>query len=132
MRNVLIGEILGPEPDEAKNDARERSVRDGIWKTVARAAARIPFMDEVVAAYYCALDPATPTRTRAILLAALAYFVMPLDWIPDFMIGFGFTDDLAVLAAALSAVKGSLTENHRRAAREALDRLRNRDMAGAD
>lgn len=120
MDKVLIGEILEPETDEEKNARRETRVRTGFWHTFRKAARRLPFGEDVVAAYYCALDPGTPTRTRAILLAALAYFVLPTDWVPDFIAGFGFTDDIAVLAAALGAVRGNLREAHYAAARRIL------------
>jgi uncharacterized membrane protein YkvA (DUF1232 family) len=59
-------------------------------------------------------------RVRGILLASLAYFVLPLDTIPDFLIGFGFTDDIAVLLAAFNAVRGNITPAHREAARKAI------------
>ena len=73
-----------------------------------------------MAAYYCALDKHTPTRVRGILLAALAYFVLPVDVIPDFIVGFGFTDDVAVLTAAIGAVRRHMTPAHYAAARAAL------------
>ena len=79
-------------------------------------------MDEVVAAYYCALDRNTPLRAKGILLAALAYFILPADTIPDVVLGFGFTDDIAVLTAAITAVRAHMTPAHRLAAKEALDR----------
>lgn len=120
MDKVLIGEILGPETDPAVTAGREERVRASFWNTVRKAARRIPFMQDVVAAYYCALDPATPARTRTILLAALAYFVLPADFVPDFIAGFGFTDDMTVLAAALAAVRGSMKDVHFDAARRAL------------
>ncbi|MEM1047145.1 MAG: YkvA family protein [Pseudomonadota bacterium] len=107
-------EILGPE------EQREEKVRAGFWPTFKKAASRIPFSDEVVASYYCALDPKTPNRVRFLLLAALAYFVVPLDTVPDFILGLGFGDDIAVLSTALAAVRGSITDAHRDAAREAL------------
>lgn len=107
-------EIIGPEKD------RERRVRRDFWKVARRAARAIPFMDEVVAAYYCALDPQTPPRVRALLLAALAYFVMPLDLVPDFLIAVGFTDDITVLAAVLAMLRTNITDRHREAARRAL------------
>ncbi|XOV85685.1 MAG: YkvA family protein [bacterium] len=44
-------------------------------------------------------------KTIVILVAALLYFVMPLDVIPDFLLGFGFVDDAAVLVYAFSALK---------------------------
>lgn len=119
MKEGKIVEILAPV-DRDEEERREARVHDRIWRTARRAARQIPFMDEVLAGYYCALDPNTPTRVRGILLAALAYFVLPLDSIPDFLLGFGFTDDLAVLTAALTAIRSHITDAHRAAARKAL------------
>lgn len=101
----------------------EKDVRDKFWRTARKAARHIPFMEEVVAAYYCALDKQTPLRAKAILLAALAYFVLPVDAIPDVIFGIGFTDDIAVLTAAIAAVRSNITPAHRLAAREALAQL---------
>jgi uncharacterized membrane protein YkvA (DUF1232 family) len=99
----------------------ETSVREKFWHTAKRAARHIPFMEEVVAAYYCALDRRTPLRTKGILLGALAYFVLPTDAIPDIILGLGFTDDIAVLTTAIAAVRAHVTPAHRLAARKALD-----------
>ena len=103
-------------------DADEGEVREKFWRTARKAARQVPFMDEVVAAYYCALDRNTPLRAKGILLAALAYFILPADTIPDVVLGFGFTDDIAVLTAAITAVRAHMTPAHRLAAKEALDR----------
>jgi len=103
-------------------DLGESDVRERFWRTAKKAAGHVPFMDEVVAAYYCALDRNTPFRAKAILLAALGYFVLPADTIPDFILGLGFTDDIAVLSAAIAAVRTHLTPAHRLAAREALSK----------
>ena len=105
------------------NDARERAdgIRRNFWRTAQRAAGRVPFMEDVVSAYYCALDKDTPARTKGILLGALAYFVLPTDAIPDILAGIGFTDDIAVLSAAIAAVRSSITAAHRSAARKAID-----------
>ncbi|MCB1432365.1 MAG: DUF1232 domain-containing protein, partial [Alphaproteobacteria bacterium] len=83
-----------------------------------------PFAEDVVAAYYCAFDPATPAKAKGILLGALAYFIMPIDIIPDFIVGLGFTDDMAVLLAAFNVIRTHLKPQHRDQARETLDRLR--------
>lgn len=101
--------------------ADEADLRRRFWHTARRAARQVPFMDEVVAAYYCALDSDTPFRAKAILLGALGYFVLPTDSIPDIILGFGFTDDIAVLTAAISAVRSHITPAHRLAARQALE-----------
>lgn len=103
-------------------DTAENEVREKFWRTAKKAARQVPFMDEVVAAYYCALDSKTPLRAKAVLLAALGYFVLPVDTIPDVILGLGFTDDIAVLTAAITAMRAHMTQAHRMAAREALDR----------
>lgn len=100
MKKAQIDEILMSD-DDAENLEREKTIREKFWGKLMETAARIPFIDEVAAAYYCALDPQTPHKVRGILLAALAYFILPLDVIPDFLIGFGLTDDITVLMAAL-------------------------------
>jgi uncharacterized membrane protein YkvA (DUF1232 family) len=119
MKETEIDEILTPA-DEQETRRRETRVRLEFWRTAKRAARHIPFMDEVVAAYYCALDAKTPFRVRGTLLAALAYFVLPLDVIPDFLVGFGFTDDLAVLTAAITSIRSHINPAHRKAAAKAL------------
>lgn len=93
------------------------------WAKLRRVVARIPFAEDLVAAYYCAIDRDTPAYVRGVLLGALAYFVLPTDMVPDFLAGVGFTDDASVLAAALVAVGRHLEPRHRARARRTLDRL---------
>ena len=88
-----------------------------------RVAKRIPFAEDLLAAWFCARDPATPRRVRLTLLAALGYFVLPMDAIPDIMPLIGFTDDAAVIAAAIAAVAGSIKPEHRERAKTALSDL---------
>ncbi|MBO6633684.1 YkvA family protein [Parvibaculum sp.] len=114
-------ELLDPKHQLPAVMARnEKTVDDGFWKKMVRVAGKIPFAEEAATAWYCARDPETPTRVRATLLAALAYFVMPADFIPDIVAAFGFTDDATVLMAALGLVSSYMKPRHREAARKAL------------
>jgi hypothetical protein len=63
MDDVKIGEILLPG-DEATQDRREKQVRAKFWPTLKRAVRYVPLSRDAVAAYYCAVDPKTPTRVR--------------------------------------------------------------------
>ena len=101
----------------------EQRVKRGFWPKVRRTATRIPFSRELLSAWFCARDPETPAAAKGMLLGALAYFVLPTDSIPDVFLGIGFTDDIAVLTAALAAVRAHMKPAHRLAAREALDDL---------
>jgi uncharacterized membrane protein YkvA (DUF1232 family) len=101
---------------------RERKVRRDFWAKLKRFAGKVPFVEELVAAYYCALDPATPMRVRGMLLAAIAYFILPIDLIPDMIAGLGFADDMALLTAVVGLVASHITPTHRAAAARALDK----------
>lgn len=104
--------------------ADERRVRQGFRGKIARVAAKIPFAGEAVALYFAARDPQTPRKTKALMLAALSYFVLPTDAIPDIFAGVGFTDDAAVIAAVVALAGSAIRARHREAARALLDRMR--------
>jgi uncharacterized membrane protein YkvA (DUF1232 family) len=108
--------------DRARRD--EERVRRDFWDKAKRVAARLPFAEELLAAYYCALDHGTPVHVKAMLFAALAYFVMPFDFFPDLLPLIGFTDDAAVLLTALRLISSNMRPEHRAAARDAIERLR--------
>jgi uncharacterized membrane protein YkvA (DUF1232 family) len=102
---------------------RDRArVNHGFWPKIRRVARRIPFVHELLAAYYATLDPKTPLQVKAVLMGALAYFVLPVDVIPDFIAGFGFTDDATVLYAAIRSVSRYITDDHRTRAKETLNK----------
>ncbi len=107
----------------------EKSVRQNFWPKLQQNLARIPFADEVLAAWYCATDVKTPLKVKGTLFGALAYFILPIDIIPDFILGLGFTDDLAVLMTALTLVKNHVTQEHRDQARETIERLKHPTVA---
>ena len=117
MSDVRQGEIIGPTGTDPKDEAK---VRKGFWPTVRRAARQIPFMHDVVAAYFCAIDTATPLRVRGTIFGALLYFVTPLDAVADFIPFIGFGDDAAILLATLKLVSDHITEAHYERARRAL------------
>ncbi len=98
-------------------------VERDFWDKLKRVLRRVPFLDDLVAVYYCAMDKATPTPVKAVLFGALAYFIMPIDLVPDLLAWFGFADDAAVLYAAIRIVAPYIKPGHRVAARQALDRL---------
>ncbi|ODT88990.1 YkvA family protein [Phenylobacterium sp. SCN 70-31] len=105
----------------------ERRVRAGFWPKIARVAAKIPFARDALAVWYCARDDDTPLAAKGMMFAALAYFVMPVDAVPDFIAGLGYTDDAAVFTALLAIIGKNLKPQHRAAARRDIERLRGDD-----
>jgi uncharacterized membrane protein YkvA (DUF1232 family) len=62
-------------------------------------------------------------RSKGMMLAGLAYFIMPADAIPDVIAGLGFTDDAAVLFALINVVGRSIKPKHKAAAGKLLERM---------
>jgi uncharacterized membrane protein YkvA (DUF1232 family) len=102
----------------------EDSLRRKFWRRLKREAARIPFVEEALTAYYCAFDRQTPVYVKAVLLGAIAYFIIPDDLIPDYIPLIGYADDAAVIATAMKIVSSHIKPEHREAAQEMLARLR--------
>jgi uncharacterized membrane protein YkvA (DUF1232 family) len=110
------------EMDAMRDATRDESdLKRKFWDKLRRVGGRIPFAEDLVAAFFCATDPSTPSRVKLILLGAIAYFVFPTDAITDLLPLIGFADDAAVLAAAITQVAGSITEEHKEKARQVLN-----------
>ena len=101
-------------------DDDDSALRRNFWRKMRRVVARIPFAEDLLAAYYCAFDHATPLQVKATLVAAIAYFVLPVDALPDMLPVLGFTDDAAVLATAINLVSTYINPVHRQAAKDKL------------
>ncbi|MFG1420386.1 YkvA family protein [Roseixanthobacter liquoris] len=113
-----------PFAERLKAAKDENLVKKGFWQKLKSTAAHVPFAEDAVAAYYAAFDHETPVRVRATLLGALAYFILPLDAIPDILPVIGFSDDAAVLFLAFQALTSHITPAHQAAAKEIITRLR--------
>lgn len=115
----------GPEftrAGEEKFAARRERVRAQFWGKTRRFAGRLPFAEDLVAAYYCAFDRQTPRHVQITLIGALAYFILPFDAVPDLLPLIGFGDDALTLAAALRLVASHIRPEHRDAARKVLEK----------
>lgn len=118
----------GPTPDHPESDrgpesdrvpelniqpSDEKRSRAKFWPKLRKNMARIPFAQDVCAVWFCATDDETPVSVKATLWAALAYFVLPIDAVADFLPIVGFTDDAAVLALVLSRLGSAIRPAHR-------------------
>ena len=104
--------------------ADEARLRRGFWRKAGNVIANLPFAEDLLAAHYCAFDRQTPLHVKAVLVGAIAYFILPDDLIPDYIPVIGYTDDAAVVAAAVKLVSSHITADHREAAKRTLEQLR--------
>ncbi len=65
-------------------------------------------MIALVKAYVSGDYRAVSTQTMVTVVAAILYFVVPFDAVPDFLFGWGLVDDAAVLSFVAAQIAGEL------------------------
>lgn len=109
-----MGEEFIRSSKESDNDYVEKN----IWTKIKKTASKVPFIPDVIAMYYCAMDSNTPIHIKVAAFSALAYFVSPIDIIPDAIPLAGYGDDVGVIANAMTLMSQYITDEHRRKAKE--------------
>lgn len=94
------------------------------WKKLAQKALKASkeLVTDVISLYYVAVDKGTPAKEKAIGIAAVSYFFIPLDAIPDWTPVVGYSDDIAIVLAAVGALTPYITEEIRNKSKAFLDR----------
>ena len=106
-------------PDDRDPGDEDLVTRD-LGGKVRRTIGKVPFTRDAVAAFYAARDPQTPTGVKAAVMAALAYFIVPVDLVPDFIAALGYTDDATVFYGAWRLLAPYLKPAHETKARQFL------------
>ena len=100
----------------------EQYSEKGFWEKLrgyALAAGR-EVVERALMLYYAAQNPETPAWAKSVIYGALAYFILPLDAIPDTIPLAGYSDDLGALALALTTVAAYVTPEVKEKARAKL------------
>ncbi len=97
----------------------------GFWAKVRRTTGILSRrgLEMVFTLYYAAQRPETPGWAKATVFGALTYFVLPIDSVPDLIPGLGYSDDLAVLSAALATIATYINDEVRGQATRMVERL---------
>jgi uncharacterized membrane protein YkvA (DUF1232 family) len=123
-RNAVASDRLVDESaiELLSNPEKIAAILDAFPAKLSQTSGKVPFSEQVTAAYYAARDPKTSLKVKATLAAAIAYFILPTDLIPDFVAGFGFTDDFAVIMLVLKRLGPAVKPEHYALARRRLQR----------
>lgn len=110
--------------EQGKERFSKHFSESSFWDKIKTFAKKIGYdtVKQALTLYYCFTDSKTPTKAKAAIVAALGYFILPLDFIVDFIAPIGFLDDIAVLAFTWNYVKGSITDVHRKQAEEKMQK----------
>jgi uncharacterized membrane protein YkvA (DUF1232 family) len=103
------------QEDTMENNYSEVYNEESFWEKHTKFAIKAgrDIIEKVLILYFCLIDPDTPGWAKTVILAALGYFIMPLDAIPDFTPVIGYADDLGLVAAALATVAVNIKPEHR-------------------
>lgn len=87
---------------------------DGFWQKLLGFLKRAgyPFIESCLQLYYTGQKEDLPLWAKVLIYSALAYFISPLDAIPD-VLPMGLSDDIAVLSAALATITGFIDDQVR-------------------
>ena len=77
-------------------------------------------VEKALQLYYAAQGKDTPVWAKTTIYGSLAYFISPVDAIPDVLLGVGYADDLGVLLAAIGVVSAYINDDVRQKAKEQL------------
>ncbi|MEE9450872.1 MAG: YkvA family protein [Ignavibacteriaceae bacterium] len=83
-------------------------VEENLWAKLEKSGKKISFARDIVALYNFMKDPIVRWHRKAIVIAALIYFIVPIDTIPDLTPFFGYLDDLGVITALLKYLGSEL------------------------
>lgn len=104
------------EEKEANNPYAEAYSEQGLWDKLSQFAKKAghEVVEKALLLFYALQEERTPTWAKATIMGALGYFIAPLDAVIDLTPGIGYTDDLGVLALAVTVVAAYINDNVRR------------------
>ena len=82
-----------------------------LWNKIRRAgkAAGFTAVETALVLFYTSTAKETPTWCKSVIYGALGYFISLIDGIPDLTPILGYTDDVAVMMAAMAAIAQHVT-----------------------
>lgn len=101
---------FGQMNEERMKDYKEKEkyVDENLWNKLEKSGRKVSFAKDILALYRYMKDPFVKWYRKAIVVAALVYFIVPIDTIPDITPLFGYLDDLGVIAALLKYLGSEL------------------------
>lgn len=106
---------FGDGSKKSKSEIHENEVRnkieyvdENLWEKLEKSGRKISFAKDILALYRYMKDPFVKWYRKAIVVAALVYFIVPVDTIPDLTPLFGYLDDLGVITALLKYLGSEL------------------------
>ena len=103
--NLANDYLRNPEDMKRLISDAQTKINDVASQSIEAVGEGLQVLMRMLTAYATGQYRAIPWRTLAVVTAAIVYFVMPLDFIPDLLPVLGLMDDVALIAWTISQVK---------------------------
>jgi uncharacterized membrane protein YkvA (DUF1232 family) len=97
------------QSDQTLAEVEDKSLRQKLQRVFKKAGKEVVL--QVLKLYYCSRDADTPKWALTVIAGALAYFILPIDMISDFL-PLGYSDDLLLLLSAVKQVAEHIKPEH--------------------
>ena len=116
---------LEKAPIPLENNYEKHYSESSFWDKIKSVAVKAGYelINKALQLYYAMQSPSMPAKDKAIVIAVLGYFILPVDVVPDFIPGLGFADDLAALVWALKTISSNITPEVKEKAQQRCDNL---------
>ena len=116
---------LEKAPIPLENNYEKHYSESSFWDKIKSVAVKAGYelINKALQLYYAMQSPSMPAKDKAIVIAVLGYFILPVDVVPDFILALGFADDLAALAWALKTISSNITPEVKEKAQQRCDNL---------
>ncbi len=113
------------QPDVVNLGYAESYSETSFWSKIVASikSAGLELIYKALQLFYAAQSEKCPAGVKVAIYAALGYFILPIDVVPDFIPGAGFVDDLAALTAALVMAQAYVDQDVKNRAKDAVCRL---------
>jgi uncharacterized membrane protein YkvA (DUF1232 family) len=116
----MNGTTYSDAMDRAEFDRNVQVILQNIDQKLASLSKKLDILKHVLALYRYMIDPEVNWTKKALVVAALVYFIVPIDAIPDFSPIVGYLDDAAVVAAVVKTLGKGLAKYYEKDASEGL------------
>jgi len=112
------------QEEQSQDEYTKAYSEDGFWAKLRQFAKKAGYevVEKALLLFYALQEERTPTWAKATIMGALGYFITPLDAVIDLTPGVGYTDDLGVLALAVTVVAAYINDNVRARTAEKMQR----------
>jgi len=99
---------LGGDMDEERYQINADKVARGFEEKMNKVGEKLRFAQDLIALFRYFRDGDVAWQKKTIVVAALLYFILPIDAVPDLVPFVGYLDDFGVIAAVTAYLSAEL------------------------